>query len=211
MKALVIVDVQNDFADPKGSLYVSGGEKVVPVINDLIKNNNWDKIIFSQDWHPNDHESFAKNSNQNAFSVGKLHGFVQTFWPNHCIQDKWGSQFHKNLNIPANAILIKKGTDKKYDSYSALFDNNGNPTGLAQLLDDANVTEIYIAGLATDYCIKFTAIDCATKLTCKPKITIITNGCKAVNINKYDGDKAIGNMKFHYGIKTIKSLNYRNA
>ena len=161
-QVLVIVDVQLDF-EPHGALPVTDGDKVVPVINNLLKDKKWDHVIATQDWHPRNHISFASNhTGKNVFDVVDVNYGVQVLWPDHCIQGTHGADFDPALDANKIDLIIRKGADTHVDSYSGLKDAAGKPTvgyGWAkQLFVDGDV-DVYFTGLATDYCVLNTAID----------------------------------------------------
>lgn len=192
-KALLVIDVQRDFC-VGGSLQVSeNADKIVPVINDLIDRNDFfDLVVASKDWHPADHGSFASNNEgKNPGDMGELDGQPQVMWPDHCIQGNDGSRFHVDLNSQFDYI-IHKGTDKTVDSYSAFEDNNGkNETMLEEILKDEGITDLYVVGLATDYCVKFTVLSALKRGF---NVTVITDAIDGVNINKTDVVNALGEM-----------------
>lgn len=190
-KALIIVDVQNDFV-PGGALAVKGGDEVVEVINRL--ELEFDLIVATQDWHPKDHGSFASNHPGHApGEIIDLFGLDQILWPDHCVQGTRGAEFVKGLNTHRIDRIFHKGTDLEIDSYSAFYDNgHRKSTGLADYLRERGVTEVYIAGLATDYCVKYTALDAAQSGF---KVHLITAGCRGVNLQPDDSDKAIAEMR----------------
>lgn len=161
MKALLVIDVQYDFLEG-GSLEVKDSNKIIPIINKLTKSKEFDLVIFTKDWHPSNHKSFAsQHSGKNMFDLIELNGIPQVLWPNHCVQNTHGSEFHHNLdlNIP-NLYIFKKGMNPDVDSYSAFYENDHKTsTGLTDFLKEQGVTDIFITGLATDYCVKYTAID----------------------------------------------------
>jgi len=191
--ALIIVDLQNDFSDPNGTLYVPNGEKVVPIINTIMENFKFDKIVALQDWHPENHGSFASNSGEAAFTVGKLNGLSQIWWPNHCVQGSWGAEFHPDLNLNNVDTIFRKGTNPSIDSYSGFKDNGKeNHTGLSAYLESFSIDTVCVVGLATDYCVKFTAIDACEKMF---SVFVITNGCKSVNMNPGDFERAEDKMR----------------
>lgn len=161
MKALIIVDIQNDFL-PKGSLAVEKGDEIIPIINHI--QNKFDLVIATQDWHPEKHKSFAANHKaKNTFDVINLNGLEQVLWPNHCVQGTFGAEFSSALDTTNISVIIRKGMNPEIDSYSGFFDNGKrNNTGLLGLLNDKNVSEVYICGLAADYCVYYTAKDAAT-------------------------------------------------
>lgn len=158
MKALLIVDVQNDFC-PGGTLAVPNGDEIVPVINSLIE--QFDIIIQTQDWHPSDHSSFASNhENKEPYSTLELHYGMQVLWPDHCIQGSHGADYHPDLNTIKTQVFIRKGFRKNIDSYSTFFENDQTTvTGLAGYLRERAIHEIYTTGLATDFCVKWSVLD----------------------------------------------------
>lgn len=192
MKALLIIDVQNDFCEG-GNLAVKNSLEIIPVINNLIKKfeKNNDFIIATKDWHPADHKSFASVSNTKIGEVGMLNGLPQVWWPDHCIENTEGSEFYKAL-LPVKNIVYK-GNDPEVDSYSGFFDNNKvHKTKLDEILKENNIDTLYILGLATDYCVKFTVLDA---LSLGYKVYLVADGCKGVNINPDDSEKAAEEMK----------------
>lgn len=158
MRALLIVDVQNDFC-PGGTLAVPNGDEIVPVINSLIE--QFDIIIQTQDWHPSDHSSFASNhENLEPYSTLELHYGMQVLWPDHCIQGSPGADYHPDLNTKKTQVFIRKGFRKNIDSYSTFFENDQSTvTGLSGYLRERAVKEIYTTGLATDFCVKWSVLD----------------------------------------------------
>jgi nicotinamidase/pyrazinamidase len=179
MKALIIVDVQNDFCDG-GALAVPNGQYVVPFINRLAMRFNLthNHVIATQDWHPKDHGSFASNNNVEPFTMSELNGLSQMMWPNHCIQNTYGALFHDDL-APVTYI-VKKGMDPTVDSYSGFFDNNKkNQTPLNNYLKEHKINELYICGLATEYCVMYTAID-AKELGFD--VTVVTDACRGLTL-----------------------------
>ena len=162
MSALLIIDVQNDFIT--GSLKVRGAEEIIQGINKLKKDKLFNLVVLSQDSHPKEHISFASNNNTDILKEIELQynniKYKQIMWPDHCIKDSDGESFHPLLEINNNDIIIKKGENKLIDSYSAFYDNlKLNKTGLDDLLKSKNINDVYICGLAFDYCVKFTALD----------------------------------------------------
>ncbi|PNW30309.1 bifunctional nicotinamidase/pyrazinamidase [Formosa algae] len=158
MKALILVDIQNDFL-PGGALAVAKGHEIIPLVNSL--QSKFDVVVASQDWHPEHHASFASNhDNKTVFEVINLHGQEQVLWPNHCVQGTAGASFSSALNTNAVSAIFRKGMHKEVDSYSAFFDNNKTQhTGLEAYLKSMQVTDVYVCGLAADYCVYFTAKD----------------------------------------------------
>ncbi len=160
MKALLLVDIQNGFC-PGGNLPVLEGDEVVPVANRLIESGKYDLIVASQDWHPEDHGSFASSHpDKEPFELGTLSGKPQMMWPDHCVQGTEDAELHPHLNIEAIDLIIQKGLNRSVDSYSAFRDNDRDAhTGLAAYLKDQDITDLDVCGLATDYCVKFSALD----------------------------------------------------
>ncbi len=158
MKALILVDLQKDFL-PGGALAVPHGDQVIPIANRL--QHSFDLVLATQDWHPPDHGSFAANHpGGQPGDVIDLNGLEQVLWPVHCVQETTGAAFAPALDAHGVKRTFKKGTDPAIDSYSGFFDNGQHKsTGLSQYLRDNGVTNLYILGLATDYCVKFTALD----------------------------------------------------
>jgi len=157
MRALILVDIQNDFL-PGGSLAVPDGDAVVPVANAV--KGRFDLVVATQDWHPAEHGSFASSHpGTKPGETGELVGLPQVFWPDHCVQGSDGARLHRDLDLHA-VTIFRKGTDPEIDSYSAFFDNaHRKATGLGDYLNSQGVTDVFILGLATDYCVKFTALD----------------------------------------------------
>ena len=191
MKTLILVDIQNDFL-PGGALAVTDGDQVIAVANQLIP--NFDLVVATQDWHPADHGSFA--SQHTDVEIGdsfKLNGIDQIAWPDHCVQNTRGSEFASDLNTDAIDHVVQKGTDREIDSYSGFFDNDQrSETGMAELLKKHVTTEVAVLGLATDYCVKFTALD-SVKLGFKTKL--ILPGCRGVELHSGDIDAAVEQMR----------------
>lgn len=158
MKALLIIDVQNDFC-PGGNLAVPEGDAVVPVINTLI--DQFDIIIQTQDWHPANHSSFASNhTDKNPYDTMEMEYGTQVLWPDHCIQNSLGAAFHPELNTEKTQVIIRKGFRTDIDSYSTFFENDKiTATGLSGYLRERGVEELYATGLATDFCVKWSILD----------------------------------------------------
>lgn len=157
-KALIVIDIQNDFC-PGGSLAVDGGDEVVPVLNRLI--GEFEHVILTQDWHPADHTSFASQHPGKApFDDVEMDYGPQRLWPDHCVQGSKGAEFHPDLNVAKAELIIRKGFRRGIDSYSAFFENDhSTPTGLSGYLRERGITELTLAGLATDFCVAYSAID----------------------------------------------------
>ena len=181
MKALIIVDVQNDFL-PGGALEVTAGDEIISVINRI--QSKYELVVATQDWHPADHKSFAAmHVSYNVFDVIELNGQLQTLWPNHCVQATVGAELSTELNTNAIEAIFRKGLDRNVDSYSGFFDNNkSHNTGLHGYLQDKQVEEVHICGLAADFCVYFTAMDA---LALGYKTAIISKGTKAIDKDAY--------------------------
>ncbi len=190
-KALIVVDVQNDFCEG-GALAVPKANEIIPYINALMKENEYDQIVFTQDWHPADHKSFASNNGKKVGETISLNGIPQFMWPDHCVQGTFGAEFHKDLIVPENVHIVQKGKNPDFDSYSGFQDNNHfMKTGLDDFLKYHDIQLVEIVGLALDYCVKFTALDAAQNgyITC-----VHFNGTRAVNVKPENGKDAIYQM-----------------
>lgn len=194
MKALILVDLQNDFCK-NGSLAVPNGDEVIAIANVITSMGFFDLITASQDFHPRNHGSFASNHiNAELFSLGDLNGFPQTMWPDHCVAGSEGARLHSMLDMNKVATIFRKGMDSTVDSYSAFFDNQDkNSTGLGDYLGGLGVTDVYIMGLALDFCVKATALD-ALRFNFK-NVYLIADACRGVNMDPNDSQKAIDEMK----------------
>ncbi|MEQ9723357.1 bifunctional nicotinamidase/pyrazinamidase [Yersinia alsatica] len=192
--ALLLIDLQNDFC-PGGALAVGEGDRVIAVANEAINACLAQKIpvIASQDWHPAEHRSFAINSNAEPGTVGELEGLTQVWWPVHCVQDKPGAALHPLLNQAAITAIFRKGQDPDIDSYSAFFDNGRRAkTPLDEWLQQHGIKSLFIMGLATDYCVKYTVLDA---LALGYKATVISDGCRGVNLQLQDSQQAFDAMR----------------
>lgn len=177
--ALIVVDMQNDFM-PQGALAVHRADEIIEGINQLAQ--RFDNVILTQDWHPAQHISFADNHhNQVPFNSIQLGYGTQVLWPRHCVQSSVGADFHQDLNIPHTQLIIRKGYNVQIDSYSAFMEaDHKTPTGLASYLKERGIDTVYIVGVATDYCVKWTALD-AKKLGFHS--IVIEDLCRAINLN----------------------------
>ena len=158
MKALLLIDIQNDFI-PGGALAVQGGDEIIPIVNAL--QPKFDLVVATQDWHPKDHKSFAsQHEGKKVFEVIDLNGLEQMLWPNHCVQGTKGAEFSDKLEMNKVEAIFRKGMDPHIDSYSGFYDNgHRKTTGLSHYLKGKNISEVYVAGLAADYCVYYTAKD----------------------------------------------------
>ena len=159
-EALLVIDVQNDFC-PKGALAVGGGDMIIQPINAAM--DKFDIVVLTQDWHPTDHKSFASShANKEPFDTVVMSYGDQVLWPDHCIQGSVGAGFHPDLNHTRADVIIRKGSNPEVDSYSAFYENDKvTPTGLHGYLKNRDVTKLTLVGLATDYCVAFSALDAA--------------------------------------------------
>lgn len=198
--ALVLVDLQNDFV-PGGALGVPHGDEVVPIANAMAQ--RFDLVIATQDWHPPDHQSFAAaHPGHKVGDVIDLHGLPQILWPVHCVQGTRGAEFVAEFDRSRVARVFRKGVDREIDSYSALFDNaHRRSTGLGEYLRERRVRHIYLMGLATDYCVKFSALD-ARQMGLE--VTIIEDGCRGVELKPGDVARAMDEMRAA-GAKVVTS------
>jgi nicotinamidase/pyrazinamidase len=175
---LLIVDVQNDFC-PGGALAVADGDAVVPVINRL--SQRFENVVLTQDWHPPGHSSFATSHPGSApFDTIAMPYGPQTLWPDHCVQGTAGAAFHPQLSTEKAELVIRKGFRRAIDSYSAFYENDKlTPTGLAGYLHERGLNRIFLAGLATDYCVYYSALD-ARRLGFDT--VVIKSGCRAIDL-----------------------------
>ena len=198
--ALIVVDLQNDFVDG-GALAVPGGIEVIDVANRLIP--AFRLVIVTQDWHPADHLSFA--SQHLGLPVGTvfdLDGLSQVAWPDHCVQGTLGAEFVGSLNCDGIHHVVRKGTDRRIDSYSGFFDNgHRRSTGLSEYLREQQIQQVVILGLATDYCVRFTALDAVTQGF---RTLLIEDGCRGVELHPGDIAGAMTEME-RAGVELVQS------
>jgi len=203
-RVLILVDIQNDFI-PGGALAVRDGLKVVPVANSLSnqKRKFFDLVVATQDWHPPQHGSFASShAGKKVGDLGELGGVPQVFWPDHCVQGSVGAQFVDSLDLSKVDRVFQKGTDLSIDSYSGFFDGaHKKSTGLGDYLKNEKVTDVYILGLATDYCVKYTALDA---LDLGFHVWVVEDGSKGVDLVSGDVERAMEEMR-RKGIRLIQS------
>jgi nicotinamidase/pyrazinamidase len=176
--ALVVVDVQNDFC-PGGRLAVQKGDEVVPLVNELAR--RFENVVLTQDWHPAGHQSFAtSHPGSKPFDSIKLAYGEQVLWPDHCLQGSDGAALHKDLAVPHAQLVIRKGWRRDLDSYSAFLEaDRKSRTGLEGYLDERGVRRVFVCGLATDFCVAWTALD-ARKLGFKS--AVIEDACRAIDL-----------------------------
>lgn len=177
--ALIVIDVQNDFC-PGGALAVAGGDEIVPLVNGLI--DSLPHVVLTQDWHPAGHSSFASShSGADPFSTIAMPYGEQTLWPDHCVQGTPGAAFHSDLQWTKAELVIRKGFRNAVDSYSAFFENDHTtPTGLAGYLRERDISSLVMVGLATDFCVAYSALD-AAKLGFN--VTVLTDACRAIDLD----------------------------
>ena len=191
MKALILVDIQNDFL-PGGALAVPHGDEVVPVANKV--SPRFDLVVATQDWHPPDHGSFAANHpGTQPYQVIDLEGLPQVLWPVHCVQESRGAALHDELEKGRIARVFQKGVDRGVDSYSGFYDNGRRrSTGMGEWLREQGVNSVYVMGLATDYCVKFTALDARTDGL---DVYLVEDGCRGVELKPGDCERAIDELR----------------
>ncbi|GLR91345.1 bifunctional nicotinamidase/pyrazinamidase [Bradyrhizobium iriomotense] len=186
---LLVIDVQNDFCTG-GALAVPGGERVVPAINRIAQ--KFANVVLTQDWHPADHVSFASNHpNKRPFEAIDLDYGVQVLWPTHCVQGTPGAEFHPDLDVRRPSLVVRKGFRRGIDSYSALFENDHRtPTGLLGYLRERELKTVFVAGLALDFCIRFSAED-ARKAGLE--VAVVEDACRGIDL---DGSVAATHQSF---------------
>ena len=194
---LVVIDVQNDFCEG-GNLAVPGGDEVVPIINDLAK--GFKHVVLTQDWHPLGHLSFASaHPGKAAFSQVEMPYGTQTLWPDHCVQERRGSSLHHRLSIPHAELIIRKGFRLDVDSYSAFFENDHKtPTGLGGYFKERGFERIFLAGLAFDYCVRYSAEDA---VALGFETLVIEEACRAIDLG--GSVEAARNLFLYLGIELL--------
>lgn len=177
-EAILVIDVQNDFC-PGGALAVSGGDDIVAPINALVP--EFPVRVFTQDWHPDDHLSFASQHDADPMTITEMPYGAQVLWPDHCIIGSDGAEFHTDLDVRRADMIIRKGFRREIDSYSAFFENDRKtPTGLEGYLKTRGVDTVALVGLATDFCVNYSAVD-AAKLGFK--VSVIESLCRAIDFD----------------------------
>ena len=178
-EALIVIDVQNDFC-PGGALAVTGGDQIIARINGLM--GEFQTVVLTQDWHPSTHSSFAANHPGAApFSLTEMPYGPQVLWPTHCVQGTAGAAFHPDLNTDPAQLVIRKGFSAGIDSYSAFFENDKTTaTGLHGYLTERAITSVTLVGLATDFCVGFSALDAARL---GYKVTLLEGACRAIDLD----------------------------
>ena len=177
--ALMIIDVQNDFC-PGGALAVDGGDQIISQVNAMQR--DFSVCVLTQDWHPADHSSFADNQpGHEAFSLIDMPYGPQVLWPRHCVKGSFGAQFHAEMRTDAADLILRKGFRREIDSYSAFFENDHRtPTGLAGYLRERGVRDLVLVGLATDFCVRYSAVDGANLGF---GVTVVQAACRAIDLN----------------------------
>ncbi|MDL1913407.1 MAG: bifunctional nicotinamidase/pyrazinamidase [Bergeyella sp.] len=187
-KALLVIDIQNDFCQG-GALAVSGGEEVIPYVNGLMENNLYSEIVLTQDWHPKNHKSFASFHKKNTGETVLLNNLPQILWPDHCIQGTSGAEFHPKLRKELATHIVQKGTHASHDSYSGFQDNHGmRKTNLDEYLKNKKIQQVEIVGLALDYCVKYTCLDAVRN---GYHTLLHFRGTKAVNLKPKDAHESL--------------------
>lgn len=191
MKTLLLIDIQNDFL-AGGALAVPGGDEIVPLVNAALP--AYELVVATQDWHPEDHGSFAANHlDRRPFEQGELDGLPQTLWPVHCVQNTGGALFAPGLDTRRIRRVFPKGMNPRIDSYSGLFDNGRRAsTGMAEWLRTQGVSALTVAGLATDYCVKFTVLDALAEGF---RVEVLAAACRGVNLAPGDVGRALEEMR----------------
>ncbi|MGL9617618.1 bifunctional nicotinamidase/pyrazinamidase [Bradyrhizobium sp. U531] len=186
---LLVIDVQNDFCTG-GALAVPGGEKVIPAINRIAQ--RFGNMVLTQDWHPGDHVSFASNhTGKQPFQTIELDYGTQVLWPPHCVQGSSGAEFHRDLDVTRASLVVRKGFRRGIDSYSALVENDKRtPTGLLGYLRERELKTVFVAGLALDFCVRFSAED-ARKAGFE--VVVIEEACRGIDL---DGSVAAAHRSF---------------
>ncbi len=199
-RCLLLLDIQNDFL-PGGALPVADGDAIIPVVNRI--GESFSCVVATQDWHPPNHGSFAANHpGRKPFEEIELNGLAQTLWPVHCVQHTHGAEFAPGLNQRRVARVFQKAVDPGIDSYSGFFDNgHRRATGLAGWLKKHRIEAVYVCGLATDYCVKFTALD-AVQLGFRTHV--IVDACRGIGLQTNDIPHALAEMT-HAGVVLLDS------
>jgi nicotinamidase/pyrazinamidase len=197
-KVLILIDVQNDFC-PGGALAVGGGDEIVPLINAI--SGRFERVVATQDWHPKNQVSFASNhAGKKPFDQVTIDGYAQTLWPDHCVQGTPGADFHPALSTVPVDLIVRKGTHPAVDSYSVFLENDKKTkTGLDGYLTSLGAGEIFLCGLATDYCVFYSAMD-AVKFGFTA--AVIIDACRGIDAPPGSVDKAVADMR-EAGVRII--------
>lgn len=199
-RALLVVDVQNDFC-PGGSLAVESGDEVVGIINRIMP--GFPRVIATQDWHPPDHVSFASSHpGRRPLDVVDAGGIEQVLWPDHCVRASAGAELHPRLDAGRIGLLLRKGMRRELDSYSAFFENDHRTdTGLRHLLAGMKVRELFVCGLATDYCVRASTLDAARL---GYRVTLVADACRGVDFPNGNVERALADMR-KAGVRVVDS------
>jgi len=184
---LLVIDPQVDFC-PGGRLAVNDGDAVMPLINHIA--SRFAHVIVTQDWHPAGHSSFASShAGRKAFETIAVSYGQQTLWPDHCVQGSAGAEFHPALNLPQVELILRKGFRREIDSYSAFYENDRKtPTGLAGYLRERGLKRIFLAGLAYDYCVRYSAVDA---VRAGFEAVVLEDACRAIDLNGANGESSV--------------------
>ena len=197
---LIITDIQNDFC-PGGALAVSEGDKVIPIINAI--SAKFDKVVATQDWHTARHVSFAQTHHKNPYDIISIDGLEQVLWPDHCVAGTFGADFHRDFDLREIDLIISKGNNPFVDSYSAFLENDKKTlTGLHYYLLGFGIKNIYLCGLATNYCVYFSALD-AAKMGFQ--VTVLLDACRGVDVPSGSIDMAVKDME-KKGIRVLSQI-----
>jgi len=187
---IIITDIQNDFC-PGGALAVSEGDRIIPMVNAL--SPKFDKVVATQDWHPSGHVSFAETHARNPYDIMEIDGLQQVLWPEHCVSGTFGADFHRDLDLREVDLIIRKGTNPHIDSYSTFLENDKKTeTGLHGYLRGFGISHLYLCGLATDYCVYFSAMD-AVNLGFQ--VTVLMTASRGVDVPPGNIDTTIRAMR----------------
>ena len=199
---LLVVDVQRDFC-PGGQLAVPQGDSVLPIINNLA--THFEHVVLTQDWHPKTHTSFASiHPGKRPYETLRMSYGEQTLWPDHCVQNTPGAALHPDLDVDHAELILRKGFHREIDSYSAFMENDRQTqTGLAGYLRERGLTRIFLAGLAYDYCVRFSAVDA---VRAGFSVFVVEDACRAIDLQNSVGET---NREFaEFGIRRIMSANF---
>ena len=199
---LIITDIQNDFC-PGGALAVAEGDRIIPIVNAI--SPRFDKCVATQDWHPPGHVSFASTQGRRPYEVISLDGLEQVLWPDHCVPGTFGADFHKDLDVRAVDLIIRKGNDPLIDSYSTFVENDKKTlTGLHYYLQGMGIRSVYFCGLATDYCVCFSALDA---LAMGFQVTVLLDACRGVDVPPGNVERAVGEMR-NRGARILSGISF---
>jgi len=199
---LIITDIQNDFC-PGGALAVADGDGIIPAVNAI--SARFDKCMATQDWHPLGHVSFASTHGKRPYEVISLDGLEQVLWPDHCVPGTFGADFHRDLDVRAVDLIIRKGNDPLIDSYSTFLENDRKTvTGLHYYLKGMSITNVYLCGLATDYCVYFSALDA---LAMGFQVTVLLEACRGVDLPEGNVERAVSAMRDR-GVRILSGVSF---